>query len=71
MEFLFPFRRSRDLGETVQECGPSGLGGRETNWEMSGSAFPEDVSKDLDFILTLLVTNYKKKAVGKFSENID
>lgn len=38
---------------------------------MSGSAFPEDVSKDLDFILTLLVTNYKKKAVGKFSENID
>ena len=40
---------------------------------MSDSAFPEDVSKDLDFILTLLVTNYKKKkkAVGKFSENID
>lgn len=27
----------------------------------SCSAFPEDVSKDLDFILTLLVTNYKKE----------
>ena len=43
---------------------------------MSCSAFSEDVSKDLDFILTLLVTNYQKKkkkkeAVGKFSENID
>ena len=43
---------------------------------MSCSAFSEDVSKDLDFILTLLVTNYQKKkkkkvAGGKFSENID
>lgn len=42
---------------------------------MSRSAFPEHVSKDLDFILTLLVTNYQKKkktkAVGTFSENID
>ena len=32
---------------------------------MSCSAFSEDVSKDLDFILTLLVTNYQKKKKKK------
>lgn len=43
----------------------------KTNWEMSGSAFPED-TKGFGFYSDFVVTNYKKKKkLGNFSENID
>lgn len=49
------------MGKQFRNLALQGLVEEKPTGKSSCSAFPEDISKDLDLILTLLVTNYKKK----------